>query len=110
MGVVMKKILLAGFTLIAPFAAHCAQAADAALPAYKVPPPAIVYTWTGCYLGVNGGGGRSTNDWGPLFVAGGGAPVALATVRANGFFGGAQVGCDYQAGGWVFGLEGQFDW
>ena len=30
-------------------------------PVYKAPPPMIVYNWTGCYVGVEGGwaGGRS---------------------------------------------------
>lgn len=72
-------------------------------------PPPIVYTWTGCYLGLHSGGGRSTNDWDHLDLVT--PPIVFATVRSNGFLGGAQVGCDYQVGGaWVFGIEGQFAW
>jgi len=102
----MKKLLLASFALIAPFAAHSAQAADAALPPYKAPPPAIVYSWTGCYIGVHGGGGWSPNDWFVNLPGNG----EYGVVRASGFVAGGQVGCDYQIGTWVFGIEGLYSW
>jgi outer membrane immunogenic protein len=93
-------------------AAHRAQpagpiyaSADPA-PIYKAPyNPPSAYIWTGCYVGVNGGGGRSKNDWGTFA-----GTITMADVRSNGFFGGAQTGCDYQQGPWVFGVEGTFDW
>jgi outer membrane immunogenic protein len=100
--IIMKKILL-GVVAFAFSAFTPAMAAD--MPAaYKASPPAPVFTWTGCYLGGNGGGGRAHNDWQPL------AGLPLAPVRASGWFGGVQGGCDYQVSSFVFGVEGQFDW
>ena len=29
---------------------------------------------------------------------------------ANGWLGGVQAGCNYQVGGWVFGIQGDYDW
>src|SRR5262249_55519438 len=67
-------------------------------------------SWTGCYVGANVGGGwasNSSND-----VAGAVTGVAgadLGSHTAGGFIGGGQIGCDYQAGVCVFGLQGMFD-
>jgi outer membrane immunogenic protein len=50
---------------------------------------------------------NSSND-----VAGAVTGVAgadLGSHTASGFIGGGQIGCDYQAGVWVFGLQGMFD-
>lgn len=78
---------------------------------YQAPPtPPPVFSWTGCYVGANIGGGwasNSSND-----VAGAVTGVAgadLGSHTASGFIGGGQIGCDYQAGVWVFGLQGMFD-
>jgi outer membrane immunogenic protein len=93
-----------------------ALAAD--MPVKAPPPPIPVVNWTGCYLGLSIGDswGRSQHT----AVAGttairGGVPVALAAgtsiadrFNLSGFLGGAQGGCNYQVGGWVFGVEG--DW
>ena len=55
----MKRFLLAAAAVTASLAVP-AQAADLARPAppvYAPPPPIIaVFTWTGCYVGANGGG------------------------------------------------------
>jgi outer membrane immunogenic protein len=95
----MMKLSIAVVT-IAALIGTPAVAADIAAGA---PPPSPVWSWTGCYLGINGGGGRSKNEYLPL------ADSALGTARANGFFGGGQVGCDYQTARLVFGIEGAFD-
>ena len=84
-------------------ASRNAWAAD--LPSKAQTPAGVVSAnWTGCYIGVNGGGGRAPNDWTLQ-----GAPTD-SRVHASGFIAGGQVGCDYQAGAWVFGVDGQFDW
>jgi outer membrane immunogenic protein len=92
------KYSLAG--IIALFALATIDTAGAA----SLPPPPPVYSWTGCYVGANGGGARSENSWEPL------AGMTLATTGPNGLFGGGQAGCDYQAGPLVVGVEGQVDW
>jgi outer membrane immunogenic protein len=82
------------------------------------PPPVAVYTWTGCYLGLSIGAsyGRSEHTAvGGTTAVRGGRAVALAAGTSiadpfdlSGFIGGAQGGCNYQIGAWVFGIEG--DW
>src|SRR5262249_37471217 len=121
-GVQMKKLFLGSVALVAlGLAAPAAFAAERAVPAYAPPPPpAPVYTWTGCYIGASAGysGGRSTHTTtgnSLLTTQPGGIPT-LAPVPAgssiagdlnlSGFIGGFQGGCNYQAGMWVIGFEG----
>ena len=51
---------------------------------------AVIYDWTGFYVGGHVGGGWTGGDNGQ-----------------SGFIGGGQVGFNYQVGQWVFGVEGQ---
>jgi len=93
----MKKVLLAA--LMAGVASS-AMAAD--LPTRKAPPAPQVYSappvfsWTGFYVGVNGGwgGGTGGKDFGNV---------------SGGLVGGT-VGYNYQIGQFVVGLEGDWDW
>jgi outer membrane immunogenic protein len=87
------------FALVLAFAA---QAADLGAPPINRLPP--LPSWTGCYVGVNAGGGwaqASLND--PIGVA------TLGTVSRGGLAGGGQIGCDYQAGPLLFGIQGMAD-
>jgi outer membrane immunogenic protein len=92
--------------------AGSATAADLGTrPLYQPPPPPPpVFSWTGCYIGANVGGGwasKSSNDvTGAITGVAGGD---LGSHTASGVIGGGQVGCDYQAGAWVFGVQGMFD-
>ncbi len=100
----MKKFLLGTIGLVALGMAAPASAAD--LRARPAPPPpyvAPIYDWSGFYIGGNGGWGQSRNcvDFG-IFPDG-------WRERDGGLFGG-QLGYRWQAGTWVFGLEGQGDW
>ena len=53
----MRKIMLAGVGA-ALMAIPPANAADLGRAVYKAPPPAVVpFSWTGCYIGGNIGGG-----------------------------------------------------
>jgi outer membrane immunogenic protein len=84
-----------------------AMAADVSIP-YKAAPAAIpVFSWTGCYVGGNGGGGRGFNQHQPLSVLG---IDSFNAVHNSGWFAGVQGGCDYQVGSLVVGVEAQFDW
>jgi outer membrane immunogenic protein len=104
LGVVMKRLPLIAIALIA-FGAATALAADmpAKAPVYKAPPVVATPTWTGCYLGGNVGYGWAKKQW-----SDGG--VEFASHTATGAIGGGQIGCDYQTGPWVYGIQGIFDW
>jgi len=88
------------------FAARALGAAEAADMAVKAPPlvPAL-YTWTGCYIGANGGGLWAHKVWtGPL-------GLTVANHDVDGALGGVQGGCDYQAPNhFVIGLQADYDW
>jgi len=71
----------------------------------KAPAAVLAYRWTGCYLGANVGAGADRaayTDVNPQRPT----SLDLGTARATGALGGGQIGCDYQAGNWVFGLQG----
>ena len=109
----MKKFLLGTVALIA-FAAPAAAADLAARPYTKAPPApvAVVYDWTGFYIGANGGWGSSHKCW-DLTNAGLGTIVPAfpeGCHDATGGTVGGQIGYRWQAGTWVFGLEGQGNW
>jgi outer membrane immunogenic protein len=106
----MKKVLLSTVALIA-FAAPAAAADLAARPYTKAPPApiALVYDWSGFYIGANGGWGSSRKCWD--FVTPGGAFVGAEGCHdATGGTAGGQIGYRWQASSWVFGLEAQGNW
>jgi outer membrane immunogenic protein len=108
----MKKFLLATVGLVALGFAAPASAADlAARPYTKAPPPMVAayYDWSGFYLGLNGGWGSSRKCWDATTPAGV-LVFADGCHDATGGVAGGQIGYRWQAGGWVFGLEGQGDW
>ena len=114
----MKTFL--GVIGVASLLAGSAFAAD--LPV-KAPPRAMplapAYSWTGCYIGGNAGYAWGTSNvsysqTGAYLGVGGNAPADIAFAHAlgspsidmNGFTGGGQIGCNYQVGSFVFGIEG----
>src|SRR4029453_18989763 len=64
----------------------------------------VYFSWTGCYIGGNVGGVWVQKEiTGPL----GGSLTGDANSGAIGL----QAGCNYQfAGGWVIGIQGDYDW
>ncbi|HLL27418.1 MAG TPA: outer membrane protein [Xanthobacteraceae bacterium] len=98
----MKKLLFAGVVAVA-FSGASAFATDMPSHGPFKAPPIAPFSWTGCYFGMNAGGGWSHSQWVALPAANEARP------RADGFAGGGQVGCDYQTGNWVFGIEGMLD-
>ncbi len=109
------KTFAYGLAALAVFGVSAASAADLprAMPV-KAPVMAPVYNWSGFYVGGHVGYG-----WDPAealvtpagIVAPYGFDVQAATapfllrVDPEGWFGGIQVGYNWQAGAWVFGLE-----
>src|SRR6266851_5433214 len=81
-------------------------------PAYTPPPPAPIYSWTGCYVGANiGAGWQKNKPHDPSWLDPLGNPWELGSVTDTGVVGGGQAGCNYQfAGtGFVVGIQGMFD-
>jgi outer membrane immunogenic protein len=111
----MKRLVLTTAVLLA-CAGGSAGAAD--LPVKAAPAP-VDYNFTGCHIGVNGGGMWGF-ERGADYVAaasgpaGASAPAAYifdtTQTAAGGPMAGGQVGCDYQIGYGVYGLEGDADW
>ncbi len=111
----MKKVLLASVAILI-LAATPSVAADIRVPAYRPPPPlpaVYVFNWTGCYVGGNLGGLWVEKDITILPSFGPGNPFLgqSFSVNASSVTGGLQAGCNYQfAGGWVVGIQGDYDW
>src|SRR5882724_10843940 len=122
----MKRFLVGSAAAISLFSVSNAISANLA-PVYTKAPvvAAVVYDWTGFYVGGNVGysWGRARTDGdltgtqsvsvfrtaGPTLLAGFPVVTALATApltgRANvdGFVGGGQAGYNWQRGTWLFG-------
>jgi outer membrane immunogenic protein len=110
----IMRAALPGLALsLVPFAT--AIAAD--LPTKAPSPPA--FSWSGCYVGVNGGGGANGSDF--VSVVGPGThlgPADAATVSGTGtgsgnnsnFLAGGQIGCNWQSGTIVYGVEADADY
>jgi outer membrane immunogenic protein len=58
--------------------------------------------WTGWYIGANIGGSFGTASESATFA---GVPVGGGSSRLDGVLGGGQIGYNWQANAWVFGLE-----
>jgi outer membrane immunogenic protein len=106
----MRKLLLAGFALVA--LGDGASAADLA-PLYKAPPVVAYYDWTGFYVGGNAG------------YSVGRDPTRATAINANfgfvntteafalapaGWLGGVQLGYNWQTGHVVIGVEADWQW
>lgn len=113
----MKRILLASVAALG--LAGTASAADLAVRAAPVPVP--LFTWTGCYLGVNGGWIGSNSDYttGRTTFFPNADPIAPAnnnlltqSYSASNSAGtvGGQFGCQYQWGWLVLGGEWDANW
>jgi outer membrane immunogenic protein len=117
----MKKLLFGSVALVAlGLGTPAAFAADMRVAPAPVAAPA--YTWSGCYIGGGGGysSGRATQYTAPGTVVSGPFGIAAAPgvvpppagvnitdqFNLSGFIGTAQLGCNWQYGAWVFGVEG----
>lgn len=90
--------------------ARPASAADLSLPPiYKAPPP-MYFTWTGWYVGLNGGGGWGQTNHTATFGVTGIPAVTTGNFNTNGWLGGGTVGYNYQMGQWLVGAEADLDW
>ena len=107
-GRIMRSLFLACLGLCG-LAAPVFAADVAVLAPYAPPPLRPLYSWTGCFIGFNIGGGAASKD----FTDTAGTFVVPGASRGNhtghGAVGGGQLGCDYQFNSFVFGLQGLYD-
>ena len=99
----MKRLLLLGCAaLVAAATGFSSFAADLPRPVYKAPPPVYVapFSWTGFYVGINGGYGFGSSEW---------SNTGSDTFEVNGGLVGATLGYNIQTGNWVWGIEGDID-
>jgi outer membrane immunogenic protein len=100
----MKKLLLASVGVLA-LGVAAASAADmprrmpVKAPAIEMPP---AWSWTGPYVGINGGYGWGSSEFS--------APFATGSFGANGAVVGGTLGYNWESGPFVYGLEGDIDW
>jgi outer membrane immunogenic protein len=86
-----------------------ASAADLGTP-YKALPPVPMFSWTGGYVGVNGGGAWGQTDHTVSASIIGSPAVTTGNFDVDGGLAGGTVGYSYQIGQWVLGLESDLDW
>ena len=108
----MKKLWLIAVAGLA-LSTSAAFAADLGQPLYKAPPPPPPPpSWTGFYIGANGGWGFN-RDTGELFcevAACRDAPIG-SIVKPNGGLAGGQIGYNWQSGNIVvYGIEADIQW
>lgn len=92
----MNRLFLAAVAAVLCGSPAVAADMPVKAPAYRAP---AAFSWTGCYLGGHVGFG-----WGVARAQ----AAEFADSQPAGFVGGGQVGCDYQASNWVFGVDGSF--
>jgi outer membrane immunogenic protein len=102
----MKKLFLGSVALVAMLGGPAAFAAD--MPARPLPPPVPVANWTGCYVGLFIGTNSGKAKVDRYANSSGQFAGEDANYNLSGMLGGANIGCDYQVGAWVFGVVG--DW
>jgi outer membrane immunogenic protein len=121
----MKTLTLSAaalaFTAVAASAADLPRRSPAVAPAPVVPIVTPIFTWSGFYVGLNAGAAWGSNNNCPTmynYTANTGVVGAVVTTYAPGcsktsdaaFTGGAQAGFNWQAGSFVFGVEGDVNY
>jgi outer membrane immunogenic protein len=101
------KILSAVVAASAIVCAGAACAADLAARPMPYAAPAPAFSWTGCYVGVHGGAGVLLDQG---FQSGSSSTLMLLDKHGVGGLAGGQIGCNYQIGMLVLGIEGEGFW
>ena len=78
---------------------------DPASPVLTKAPPPTSWSWTGLYLGVNGGYSFGGSAWTDSVTG-----MSSGNFNTSGFVFGGTLGANYQTGAWVFGVEADGDW
>jgi outer membrane immunogenic protein len=96
----MRKLAIAAVAMAFTGSAYAAD-----MPLLKAPPMAPpAFSWTGLYIGFNGGDGWGNTDW--HYTT---APFAAAPHGSAGGLIGGTAGANWQFANWVVGIEGDWD-
>jgi outer membrane immunogenic protein len=99
----MKRFILTACAgLLAAAVAMPSFAADLPRPAYKNPVYVAPFSWTGFYVGINGGYGFGKSNWTNTLGSTGDFNIKGGLV-------GGTLGYNLQTGVWVWGIEGDLD-
>jgi outer membrane immunogenic protein len=100
----MRRVFLTTISLLALTAAATAADIPRRAPApAKAPVLVPLFTWSGFYIGLNGGYGWGTSTWTD-------AVTGSNSFDTSGGMVGLTLGANWQTGPWVLGLEGDVDW
>jgi len=108
----MKRLFLTTTGLLAlassAFAADLPARAPMATkaPAYMAP---VIFSWTGCYVGVEGGGNWGRSSQTATTTPAPGVPIT-GNFNLSGGIAGGTVGCNYQVSNVVVGIENDYSW
>jgi outer membrane immunogenic protein len=97
------RTILTGIAAVLLTAPLAAQAADFAKPRYEAPPAYFApgfASWSGFYVGINGGYGFGSSDW----------DIPAVSVDPQGALVGGTIGYNLQTSTSVWGIEGDIDW
>jgi outer membrane immunogenic protein len=101
-------VLSSGPSLLTASAADLGAPAPA--PIYTKAPPPVPFSWTGFYIGANGGYGWAGSNDDLTYVNNSGATITgIGPGGATGGFGGGQIGYNYQFNWFVVGAEADFE-
>jgi outer membrane immunogenic protein len=107
----MKKLLLTATGLLAlatsAFAADLPAKAPMATKAPYIAP--VIFSWTGCYVGVEGGGNWGRSSQTATTTPAPGVPIT-GNFNLSGGIAGGTVGCNYQVSNVVVGIENDYSW
>jgi outer membrane immunogenic protein len=118
-GLPTRKSLLTAQLVATAMVLGCSSIAAIAADVAVEEPQAPAYQWSGCYVGLNLGGGASGTNFTSTIDPGthllGADPALVAAdgsggANADGVLAGGQTGCNWQRGMLVLGLEGDFDY
>lgn len=104
----MMRQILVGVALTLSLAAPAA-AADLRMPVKAAPAPVVapVYSWTGCYIGVQGGYSWANTAYNTDIPP---TPGTGTSFDLRGGVAGGHLGCNYQFNTFVLGVEGDGEW
>jgi outer membrane immunogenic protein len=110
----IRKIFVGTVLALTTAVTNPLLAADLPARTYKASPMMgpVAASWTGCYIGLQGGGGWGSSRHvavSPPNPANAGLPITNNFGLSGGEIGGT-AGCNYEVNNWVFGVENDISW